>query len=171
MDITAEQWRNLFSAFPAPLALITPDHRFDGCNRAFCSLVGYGEPELKRRKWQSITHPDDVDHDTDAAEQLKSDNDRESYVMEKRYLTRANHIVHVRLFVCSISDGDTFIGYFICAFPAAESITTIVQQQTAAGTLLSWARSDPKGAIIVGLTTALFLGRDAVIEIIKMFSQ
>jgi PAS domain S-box-containing protein len=167
MDITAEQWKELFAAFPAPLAFVAPDHRFAGCNRAFCSLVGYGEPELKKRKWQSITHPDDVDFDSAAAEQLKLDDKRQSYVMEKRYLTRANHIIHVRLFVCSITDGDQFVGYFVAAFPATESVATVALPAPAAVSLLSWIKSNPKDAAIVGLATALFLGRDAVIDLIK----
>jgi len=175
MDITAEQWSELFDAFPGPLALVLPDHKFARCNRAFCELVGYSEGELKHRRWQTITHPDDVEGDEQGAKQIADDLTRDSYVMDKRYLSRRGHIVQVRLFVCAVREtqGDhKFMGYFICAIGQPDTLPTLPTISRAPPlTLIQWAAKNPKDAIIVGLATALLLGKEMLAEVIKHFLQ
>ena len=47
---------------------ISPDGRYLQVNRAFCKIVGYSEEELLALDFQTITHPEDLGADLDAAD-------------------------------------------------------------------------------------------------------
>jgi PAS domain S-box-containing protein len=61
-------------------------------NNAFCEMVGYSPEELKSKRWQDITHPDDV-----ALNQKESDSlvmgEKESSRFYKRYLKKSGEVV------------------------------------------------------------------------------
>lgn len=172
MHLSAEQWERGFEDSPIPLALVTPDHRFAQCNRAFCELLGYTEDQLTRRKWTSVTHPDDIEGDMAGAEQIAREPDRQSYVIDKRYITQRGFIVSVRLGVCGIrEDGDDgkFVGYFVSAIHQPDQhVTRDVSEQRTPG-VWKWARDNPKDAIIVGLSAFILLGRETILELLKAY--
>jgi PAS domain S-box-containing protein len=54
-------------------------------NQAFCEMLGYSQEELKNRKWQEITHPDDVELTQNAINSLLS-GEKEAARFTKRYI-------------------------------------------------------------------------------------
>lgn len=88
------------------VALLESDGTFVFANPAFCNIVEYTEPELRARTYQSITHPDDVDADTELATDT-SNLQRDKYFMVKRYITKRGKVITVRLCVNPIvKDGE-----------------------------------------------------------------
>ena len=61
-------------------------------NRAFCKIVGYSEEELKKKNWQEITHPDDIQGSLDVTQGLL-DRKISSAHFEKRYIQKSGRLV------------------------------------------------------------------------------
>ncbi|BEP13153.1 hypothetical protein acdb102_14640 [Acidothermaceae bacterium B102] len=92
------RWRLTIDAAPIGIALVALDGHFLRVNDALCELLGYSEPELLTRTFQSLTHPDDLDADlTLMAGLLRQDIDQ--YTLEKRYRHAQGRDVWVRLSV------------------------------------------------------------------------
>lgn len=165
-----EIWsRALFEDSPVPTVLISPDHFFSRSNHAFCGIVGYTEGELKKRKWTSITHPDDLDGDFEAADSLKRERDDSVYTIYKRYITKKGSVVGVNLHVRGIWGDEKFIGYLVIACPTEATNQTPATIATRPFSLKQWASKNPKDAAIVGLASLLFLGRDQLIRLIELW--
>ncbi len=65
-------------------------------NQAFCKMLGYTHKELKNRKWQEITHPEDVELTQRAVDKLVS-GERESVQFTKRFIHKNGSIVWAEL--------------------------------------------------------------------------
>jgi PAS domain S-box-containing protein len=61
-------------------------------NKAFCSILGYTEKELKGKNWNELTHPDDIQKSQDVIDLLLSGK-KESVRFEKRYIHKKGNIV------------------------------------------------------------------------------
>jgi len=85
------------------LAQVNKEGEFIKANPAFCNLLGYTESELQHKKWQDITHPEDVEGARPMFEQSVA-GIISSYTMEKRYLTKRGNIIWVSLFVSVLQD-------------------------------------------------------------------
>ncbi|QWT19733.1 EAL domain-containing protein [Bacillus sp. NP157] len=94
------------------MALVLPDGRWLQVNNAVCSMLGYSEDELLALTFQDITHPDDLATDLGLTMQVLS-GERASFHMEKRYVHRAGHIVHVMLTVSLVRDEHGEPIYFV----------------------------------------------------------
>jgi len=165
--LTLEQYDRLWAASEIPMAIVDLDHRFMRCNRAYCFLVGYSASELKLRTWQSITHPDDITGDESSVNELKSDSESVGYDFTKRYLTKAGKIALVQLSVLAIRNDDGHIGgFFVSALPI---ISDAPAKQSEPFSLVKWATQHPKDATIVCLGGGLLLGRDTIVELLKLW--
>lgn len=69
-----------------------------------CELVGYSEEELLARKFQDITHPDDVEADWGQCQRLIR-GEMKSFDLEKRYLHKNGNPIWVYL-NCSVVEDD-----------------------------------------------------------------
>ena len=165
--LTLAQYERLWAISEIPMAVVAADHRFVRCNRAYCTLVGYAESELLARRWPQITHPDDVDGDVASAGGLASDTESDGYTLTKRYIRKSGRSVTVQLSVIAIRDDQNhFEGYFISALPIEGEA---IQQPKEAFSLLRWATQHPKDTAIVVLGGGLILGRDTLIDLIKLW--
>jgi two-component system, cell cycle sensor histidine kinase and response regulator CckA len=61
-------------------------------NAAFCRMLGFTSEELKNRRWQDITHPDDIELTERAIETLVS-GERDSQRVCKRFLHKSGAVV------------------------------------------------------------------------------
>jgi PAS domain S-box-containing protein len=61
-------------------------------NRAFCDLLGYSPEQLQSRKWQEITHPDDIALTQREIDTLLS-GEKEAVRFTKRYIKKDGSIV------------------------------------------------------------------------------
>lgn len=78
------------------LVWCTPEGVLENVNDTFCNIVERSRPELLGHHFQEFIHPDDITIGTSLFDQLVvSSND--NYVVEKRYLTKANKVVWVKI--------------------------------------------------------------------------
>ena len=61
-------------------------------NKALCKMLGYSEEELKVKKWQDITHPDDVEDSQKAIDSILS-GQKELVQLFKRYICKNGSVV------------------------------------------------------------------------------
>lgn len=107
---------------PVGIAIVKPDGTFADANPAYCVFTGYTLTELRRRRWQDITHPDDLKADEAEALDLANDPRRDSYVIVKRYLRKDGHSVWCELSVSPLRTPDNlFCGYLTFAVPVPDT--------------------------------------------------
>ncbi|AIF46287.1 sensor domain-containing protein [Dyella japonica] len=113
IDITArhalelqlrESEQRFFGAFqhaPIGMALVTIDGHMLRVNAALCDMLGYSEQELLTRALPDLTHVDDLPASRELSRSLREGR-RETYQLEKRYIHRDGHVVHVLLSVSAV---------------------------------------------------------------------
>jgi PAS domain S-box-containing protein len=149
------------------MAVVASDNRFVRCNRAYCALVGYAESELLARRWTQITHPDDVDGDVSSAGKLASHANSDGYSFSKRYIRKSGKSITVQISVLAVRNEQGHLdGYFVSALPIEADPAP---QPREAFSLLRWATQHPKDTVIVVLGSGLILGRDTLIDLIKLW--
>lgn len=95
------------------VALVREDGAILSANPAFCKLTEYTEAELKTKKYQDITHPDDVAYDQVMAGELLLGKIG-GYDMPKRYLTKFGRVINIMSRVAAIREKEERHGRFVC---------------------------------------------------------
>jgi PAS domain S-box-containing protein len=91
-----ERLRAIYEQAAVGICLISLDYRFEQVNRRFCEILGCdADYLLKFASAIDATHPDDREGDAQAVAKLLAG--ATSTTLEKRYLTRDNQVVWVRL--------------------------------------------------------------------------
>lgn len=103
LRLAQEHFASAFEEAPIGMALVAPDGRFLKVNRSLCEIGGYSEAELLKRRFQEITHPDDLDTDLEFVRRMLAGEIR-TYQLEKRYFHRRGQIIWVRLSVSLVRD-------------------------------------------------------------------
>lgn len=85
-----------FRCAPVGMATVSLAGEFLAVNPKLGEMLGYLPAELVGRRWQELTHPDDLAPDLDKALQLVT-GALESYTIQKRYLRRDGRPIWVRL--------------------------------------------------------------------------
>ncbi|MEF8787741.1 MAG: PAS domain S-box protein, partial [Planctomycetota bacterium] len=98
-----QRFRHIFEQAAVGIAQVAPDGVIKQANERFCRMVGYPEDELTGMRFQTITHPDDLDADLDYVHRLL-EGDISRYCMEKRYLAKNGDVVWVILCVGLVRD-------------------------------------------------------------------
>jgi PAS domain S-box-containing protein len=100
-----ERFRSAFDHAPIGVSLEAPDGQFIQVNHAFCDLVGYSEQDLLDKRFQDITHPDDLADELEVAERLWA-GEIDSYELEKRFIHNDGRIVWVLLTKSAVRQGN-----------------------------------------------------------------
>jgi diguanylate cyclase (GGDEF)-like protein/PAS domain S-box-containing protein len=100
---TEERFQLAFDEAPIGMALQTLDGRFVKVNRALCEITGYPGDQLEATTQPSLTHPDDLKADAEAARRLLSGELR-AYRSEKRYIRSDGEPIAVDLQVTVVRD-------------------------------------------------------------------
>jgi len=79
------RYRAAFELSAPGQAVVGLNGRFIEVNESLCQMLGYPMQDLLQRRFQDITHPDDLARDTQAAADLKA-GILDEYRQEKRYL-------------------------------------------------------------------------------------
>ena len=165
--LTLSQYDHLWAVSEIPMCVVDLDGRFARCNKSYCKLVGYSESELRLRKWQDITCPSDLDGDIASVAALRADDDSDGYSLIKSYITKANKIVLIQLYVLAIrDDADHAVAYYVTALPLASDNASKPAEKFS---LIQWATRHPKDALIISLGGGLLLGRDTIVELLKLW--
>jgi len=111
LDESRITFKNVFDYSAIGIALVGPQGNWLTVNPAVCNMLGYTEDELMKLTFQDITHADDLAADLAFVNQLLN-RERETYQMEKRYITKQGNMVYAVLSV-SLVWHDNEPAYFI----------------------------------------------------------
>ncbi len=114
-----QQFQSLFRAAGTGIAISLPTGRFIQANAAYCRMLGYTEAELLTLTFAAITHPDDLPQNLRLRDELLA-GDRDSFLMEKRYVRKDGTIVWTRHSVSAVRAADGTVTSLIVI---AEDIT------------------------------------------------
>lgn len=93
------------------------DGTFISVNETFAAIVEFSRFEMEGlMTFQKITHRADLDADVGQAEQVASGK-IPGYTINKRYITKLDNIVWVKLRVSGVFDGETFSHFAVQAQP------------------------------------------------------
>lgn len=110
-DVREAEFRVLFEYAIHGIAYVAPDGRFIRVNAQFAGMLGYSPKELElRRRWQDVTHPDDLD--ASDVESLLSGG-RDSYRLDKRYLHKRGYSVYCEVLVTKVEDRDGILVHLV----------------------------------------------------------
>ena len=101
--VEAGQFRALFDALPAGVAVADAKGNILAVNQRCCAILGRTEAELRGRSIHDHTHPDDIAADEERLGRLVSDEHAE-YAREKRYLRPGGTIAWVTIRVVPTVD-------------------------------------------------------------------
>lgn len=100
------------------LAFVELDGTILEVNPFFCALLEYTDSELVGKHFKDITHPDDITADQDQIDRLLHQY-LDSYCMLKRYITKTNKVIWIKLKVDIIKkDGGGLELLFVQVAPA-----------------------------------------------------
>ncbi|OYP33174.1 PAS domain-containing hybrid sensor histidine kinase/response regulator [Rhodopirellula sp. MGV] len=100
-----QRFREGFEQSALGMAFKKLDGTYIRINNRYCEITGYSRDELFTKRYQDITHPDDIPLHAKALEQLSSGQDS-SCQIDKRYLHKQGHEVWVRLTLSLVRDSD-----------------------------------------------------------------
>jgi PAS domain S-box-containing protein len=83
-------------------------------NKTFCDMTGYSAEELQNRKWQNITHPDDIDA-TDKFLHTLLSGKKESVRFIKRYIHKNGSVIWADVSTSLRRDPENQPLYFVTA--------------------------------------------------------
>lgn len=106
------RFRRTFEHAAVGIAHVAPDGGWLAVNGKLCEIVGYSREELLSKRFQDITHPDDLQKDLEHARQLLA-GEIDEYSREKRYLRKDGSVVWIGLSVSLACDEEDRPGYFI----------------------------------------------------------
>ena len=107
-----KRFRSTFENAAIGIAHVATNGTWLRVNERLCEITGYRPDELRRKTFQQITHPDDLENDLEHLRRMV-DGEIASYSMEKRYFRKDGATVWVNLTVSAMRDDDGAIEYFI----------------------------------------------------------
>jgi len=122
-----ERFRQLFRDAATGIAVTTLDGRFLEANTAYCQMVGYSPAELQQLDFTTLTHRDDRPQNQVLTQALLK-GQRDSFIIEKRYLAKSGAIIWCRLSVSLQRDA---VGQPVSMIGVAEDITQQRQAEVA----------------------------------------
>jgi diguanylate cyclase (GGDEF)-like protein/PAS domain S-box-containing protein len=98
-----ERFEEVFLRAPIGTGLLDQDGRWVLVNQALCDITGYTSEELVGRRFDDVTHPEDLDNDAPRRRQLL-DGEISAYQVEKRYFNAAHETMSALLSVSLVRD-------------------------------------------------------------------
>lgn len=111
LSVSEEQFRNIFENSVIGISM-TSIHGNLKMNKAFSQIIGYSEKEFGKLTWHQITHPDDVEKDSEINNLILSGK-KSSARWEKRYIHKNGNVVWVDINTVLQRNMDQSPNYFI----------------------------------------------------------
>jgi PAS domain S-box-containing protein len=107
-----EKFRNAFENANTGMAMVSPDGYFLKANAVLCKMLGYSENELFDRKFDDVTHPEDLDIGREFVIRTLSE-ERAYAKFEKRYLHKNGETVWAAVSASLVRDSQENPLYFV----------------------------------------------------------
>jgi PAS domain S-box-containing protein len=101
LEESEERFRSTFEQAAVGIAHVGLDGRWLRVNQKLCAIVGYPADELLARKFQDITHPEDLEADLAELRRLVA-GEIETYSLEKRYFRKDHSLIWINLTVALV---------------------------------------------------------------------
>jgi PAS domain S-box-containing protein len=98
-----ERFRKIFENAATAIAISDWQGRFQQCNPAYCTLLGYSEQELHQIEFASLVHPEDREANLAELRRLQA-GEVPSFEIENRYVHRDGQPIWVHKFVSVLPD-------------------------------------------------------------------
>jgi PAS domain S-box-containing protein len=152
-----EKFRSLFNGAATGIAISTPQGFFLQVNAAYCRMLGYTADELLQMNFAALTHPDDLNLNLKMRDELLA-GQRESFVMEKRYLKKSGAIVWTRH---SVSATHAIGGEIATLIVIAEDITERKEAEESRNLFRTLIDRTPDAIEVIDPETGRFLDVNA----------
>lgn len=146
-----DRFKHIFDHSVAGISISLPAGEVH-VNQAFSELLGYSREELNKKKWQEVTHPNDIEVTRQMTNPLLSGKQK-SVRFTKRYLHRDGSIIWADVGISLRRDTNGRVLYFITTI---NDITERKQAEDAVAlqrSLLTALINSPKDIIIFSLDT------------------
>jgi PAS domain S-box-containing protein len=107
-----ERFRSAMHHSPIGMALISTEARFLEVNPALCAILGYSREELLATTFQALTHPDDLNTDTNAMTRMLN-REIDTFRRVKRYFHKDGRVLWALLNSSLVTDEDGQARYFV----------------------------------------------------------
>jgi PAS domain S-box-containing protein len=98
-----ERFRKIFEHAATAIAISDWKGRFQQCNPAYCTLLGYSEQELRQIEFASLVHPEDREANLAELRRLQA-GEVPSFEIENRYVHRDGRPIWVHKFISVLPD-------------------------------------------------------------------
>ena len=105
LQVSEERFRRAFLDAPIGVCLVDLEGHFQQVNQALADLTGYSQEKLLTMNFINLSHPDDVDTDSDVFSSLLR-GERKDLSREKRYVTADGKEVWVAAHIVPVRDAD-----------------------------------------------------------------
>lgn len=99
-----ERYRAIINQAVAGVACTDLDGNLTLVNQKYCDITGYSADELRQRRMQDITHPEDLPRNVELFHRMRTEG--KPFEIEKRYIQKDGSIVWVNNSVSVIRDRD-----------------------------------------------------------------
>ena len=107
-----QHFRAYFEQAAVGMAATNPDKGWIEVNDAMCAMLGYARDEMLTRTWLDLTHPEDRGDNLVLLHQMRSGG-LDSATLDKRYIHKAGHVVHVHIAVQAVRHADHSLHYIV----------------------------------------------------------
>ena len=161
-----DAFRWTFDKAAVGIAHVSPEGRYLRVNTTMCKILGYSSEELYGKKFQSITHPDDLQKSLDQMTRAFTD-DLDNFDFEKRYLRKDGSTVWTNVTVSIVRDAHGIPDYFISV---VDDITTRKHAEEKIKDLARFPNENPNPVMRLSRDGELLYANEASAPILKAYN-
>lgn len=121
------------------MAILAKDGRFLRANPAVCNFLEYAEPELAKRSFQAVIHPDDVDDYVALAHDVAT-GESGAFDLVTQFVRKRGALEWANVRVSGIcSDGGDFVALLVQISPAHPDGPTPAKEERGSNEFVKWA--------------------------------
>lgn len=109
---TQARYQSIYKESPVGIATVGADLKFISANAEFCRFIGYSENELINIRLTDITHPENLNRDSENIKKLLAD-ELSVYNTIKKFIRKDGDVVSAKVVVNKICDPQRNLIYFL----------------------------------------------------------
>jgi PAS domain S-box-containing protein len=133
LELSEKKYKALFNQAYIGIGQVAINGRFLHANEQLCKMFGYTRKELMKKRFEDITHKDDIKKSLKLMDQL-IDGGKENITFEKRYVHKNGSIIYASLTSSLVRDQKGKPDYFVSVFhdiTETKKINAQIEEQAA----------------------------------------